>query len=79
VRRLDKTERLDGYVSTGLPVRIDRYDLARRRLTPWRELLPGEPAGRAHVDNVSITPDGRSYAYAYGAFSSILFVAQGLR
>lgn len=79
VRRIDRVERLDGYVTTGAPVKIDRFDLARGVLTPWHELVPGDPGGRVHVDDVTITPDGRFYAYAYGAFTSTLYVAQGLR
>jgi tRNA A-37 threonylcarbamoyl transferase component Bud32 len=79
VRRLERVERLDGYVSTGAPVKIDHLDLASGARTKWRELVPGEPAGSAHIDDVSITPDGRYYAYASGTFSSVLFVAEGLR
>jgi tRNA A-37 threonylcarbamoyl transferase component Bud32/Tol biopolymer transport system component len=79
VRRLDDVERLDGYVSTGMPVKIDHVDLQSGARTHWRDLVPGEPAGRAHVDNVAIARDGRAYAYAYGSFSSTLFLVEGLR
>jgi Tol biopolymer transport system component len=79
VRRIEKVERLDGYVTTGVPVRIDRFDLARGTMTPWHELVPGESAARVHVDDVAITPDGRFYTYAYGAFASTLYVAKDLR
>jgi Tol biopolymer transport system component len=78
VRELNEVSRLDGYVTTAAPARIERFDLDTRRLTPWRELAPGEPAGRSHVDNVSIAPDGSSYAYAYATFSSVLYQVEGL-
>jgi hypothetical protein len=79
VRKLEDVERLDGYVSTGVPVEIQRFDLKSGALTPWRRLVPGEPAGHVHIDNVSITPDGKSYAYAYAGFAGVLFLAEGLR
>jgi Tol biopolymer transport system component len=79
VRKLSGVSRLDGYVTTEAPARIERFDVSTGTLAPWREIAPGEPAGSAHVDNVSITPDGRYYAYAYATFSSVLYLVEGLR
>jgi len=79
VRTLDVVMRLDGYVSTSVPVKIERFDLASGARTPWRTLAPPEPGGESHIDVVSITPDGGAYAYAYGTRTSLLYVAEGLR
>jgi Tol biopolymer transport system component len=79
VRYLDGVGRLDGYVTTSAPVRIEQFDIATGSLKPWRTLVVGEAAGSSHIDSVSITPDGQHYAYAYSTDSSTLFLAEGFR
>jgi hypothetical protein len=79
VRYLDGVSRLDGYVTTSAPVRIEQFDIATGSLKPWRTLVVGEAAGSSHIDSVSITPDGQHYAYAYSTDSSTLFLAEGFR
>jgi hypothetical protein len=77
VRKLGVVIRLDGYITTSAPVQIEKFDLESGSLKPWRTLALGSAAGSSHIDNVSITPDGEHYAYAYSLDSSILFLAEG--
>jgi hypothetical protein len=79
VRVLDRVNRLDGYVTTAAPIHVERFELSRGTATAWRDFVPGEPAGITHVDNLCIRADGAAYAYAYGAFSSVLYTVEGLR
>ncbi len=63
----------------GLPRRIERLELATGRRTPWKTLLPEDPAGVTMMNYVLLTPDGQGYAYGYGQFLLDLFVVGGLR
>ena len=79
VRVLQGVSRLDGCVTTAAPVHVERFDLARGVTSTSRDFVPGEPAGASHIDNLSIAADGAAYAYAYAAFSSVLYVVRGVR
>ena len=59
------------------PDRIFRVDLATGRRTLFREIVPPDSAARPKW--VILSPDGRSYAYAYNQESSDLFLVEGLR
>jgi hypothetical protein len=63
----------------GVPKRIERLDLTSGKRTPWKSLLPEEPAGVVLLQRVVLTPDGQGYAYDYGRFLQDLFVIDGLR
>ena len=63
----------------GVPLRIERLDLASGVRTPWKTLLPEESAGVTLMEFVFLTPDGQGYAYGYGRFLQDLFVIGGLR
>jgi Tol biopolymer transport system component len=61
------------------PVRVFRLDLETGLRETFLELMPSDPAGMISVDRVSLTPDGRSYAYSYRRHLSDLYVVEGLK
>jgi DNA-binding winged helix-turn-helix (wHTH) protein len=58
---------------------IYRLDPATGRREPWHELGPPDQAGVVGVGNVTITADGRAYAYNYARQLSDLYVVDGLQ
>lgn len=62
-----------------LPVRIDRLDLASGRREPWKEISLADPTGVWGLQWLRLTPDGKSYAYAFQRTLSRLYVVDGLR
>jgi DNA-binding winged helix-turn-helix (wHTH) protein len=63
----------------GLPLYLDRLDLATGRRTPFRTLNPAERSGVLRYNSVVATPDGRHVAYSYARQASDLYVVKGLR
>jgi hypothetical protein len=63
----------------GVPRQVERLDLGSGKRTPWKSLLPEEPAGVVMILDVFLTGDGQGYAYTYGRFLQDLFVIEGLR
>jgi eukaryotic-like serine/threonine-protein kinase len=63
----------------GLPVRVDRVEVATGRRERWRELAPADPAGVRRIGDVVFSADGRSYVYNCGRDLSELFLAEGVR
>jgi hypothetical protein len=63
----------------GRRARISRVELASGKREPSKEIGRdgGSPAG--FVGSITITPDGRSYAYTFRDDTSTLYVAEGLR
>ncbi len=59
--------------------RVSLLDLSSGRRTPWKDLIPFDPAGSSVVFQVAITPDGKSYIYSYGQMLSDLFLVEGLK
>jgi sugar lactone lactonase YvrE len=62
---------------SGERVQVDRLDLESGRRERWRVLAPDPSRGARYLPLV-MTPDGASYAYTYGRFSSDLFLVKGL-
>jgi DNA-binding winged helix-turn-helix (wHTH) protein len=58
---------------------ILRVDLATGKSTPWKVLGPADRTGFVSVGNVTISRDGRSYAYSCGRMLSDLYVAEDVR
>jgi hypothetical protein len=58
-------------------LRTDTLDPWTGRRTPWRELRAAAIAG-LRIEPPFITPDGRTYVYAYALNFSDLFVLTGL-
>jgi eukaryotic-like serine/threonine-protein kinase len=88
VRGLAAQDRLLAWIEDGLLVsdtpnplalskvfRVDPVTGARRI---WREILPRDPAGIMIVRSLVVTPDGRSYAYAWHRALSDLYLVEGL-
>ena len=59
--------------------RIFRVDLARGTREHWKELRREGSSPAAAVTTITITPDGKSYAYTFRDDTSTLYVAEGLR
>ena len=57
---------------------IYRLNLTTGKQELWRQLKPADPVGVA-VGAITITPDGKSYAYAVQREMTNLYLAQGLR
>ncbi len=65
--------------SGGLPVRIDRYDLATNKLTFLREVTPADPAGVTTLTTLQITPDAKTLAYTLNRLITELYLVEGLK
>ena len=61
------------------PPKINRHDIATGRTEPWRELAIADPAGLRAVNNIVLTPDGKSYAYTFWRALGRLYVVRGLK
>ena len=59
-------------------LRISRMDVATGRREPWKELKTPDPVG-VQILQVTLTPDGNSYAYSYQRDISTLYLAEGLK
>jgi eukaryotic-like serine/threonine-protein kinase len=64
----------------GLPAKVIRREIATGESSPWLELQPSDTAGVTQIDDIRISPDGRSYAYGYQRREgSDLFVLDGIK
>jgi len=63
----------------GLPSTITRVDLATGKRTEWKQLFPADAAGVDSIGGIAITPDEKSYVYAYARELSDLYVVEGLK
>jgi Tol biopolymer transport system component/predicted Ser/Thr protein kinase len=62
-----------------LPAKVYRLDVATGRKEFWRELMPFDAAGVRSISPPLVTPDGKSYAYAYIRTLSDLYLVEGLK
>ena len=68
------------FVASGsLPLRIDRLDLASGKRSAWKQIALVDPTGVDSIQNVQLTPDGKSYCYSFIRSLSRLYVVDGLR
>jgi len=69
------------YPSGVMPVKIYRADVATGQQQLVKELMPPDPAGLVNVPsiNIKLTPDAKSYVYAYLRYLSELYVVDGLK
>ena len=62
-----------------LPVRVEKVELESGRRTLVRELAPADRSGVTGIDNVSMSGDGKWYAYSYGRDVSQLYTVEGVK
>jgi Tol biopolymer transport system component len=62
-----------------LPAKVWRYELATGRKELFKEISPADPAGVSSIEEILLTPDGRSYVYGYTHNLSDLYIVDGLR
>jgi hypothetical protein len=63
----------------GVSGRVDRLGFATGRRTPWKVLMPDDPAGVVGISRPQVTPDGSAYAYSYTRYLQDLYLVEGLR
>ncbi|HEV1993848.1 MAG TPA: protein kinase, partial [Candidatus Acidoferrum sp.] len=62
-----------------VPLKVYRLDVQTGEKQFWKELAPGERAGVYNIGILSVTPDGRWYAYSYVRDFSDLYMVEGLK
>jgi hypothetical protein len=62
-----------------VPAPVHEIDLPTGSRRLWKTLVPPDPAGVYSIDDLRITPDGRTYFYSYRRVLSELYVAHNLR
>jgi DNA-binding winged helix-turn-helix (wHTH) protein/Tol biopolymer transport system component len=60
-------------------ITISRLEVATGGAVPWRVLHPPDPVGVVFVTGLSLSPDGKAWAYDYLRRLSELYVVEGLR
>ncbi len=61
-----------------LPARVWRLDLATGRRTLWKEFWPADTVGVMRLNNLCLSPDGRTYAYSFmRVLTSDLYLMEG--
>jgi hypothetical protein len=66
-------------VGRGLPLRIDRFEIATGTRTLLKEIALADPTGVDRMFSVQITPDGACYCYSFMRSLSRLYAVEGLR
>jgi len=62
-----------------LPARVNRLDVATGKRTPWKQLMPSDPAGVVTIGPILLTPDARTAVYGYHRTLSDLYLVDGLK
>jgi len=62
-----------------LPVRVEKVELESGRRTLVQELAPADRSGVLGIGTVSVSGDGKWYAYGYSRDVSQLFTVEGVR
>ena len=62
-----------------IPSRLERVDLVSGKRERIREIAPADRAGALNLTNLTLSADGRSYAYSFYRHLSHLFVVDGAR
>jgi hypothetical protein len=77
--RFDATGRSLLIARGDLPLVISRVDIASGDRERIGEINPSDRTGADGIVNVSLTPDGKTYAYTVQRRLSTLYVVTGLR
>jgi serine/threonine protein kinase len=67
------------FQAESLPWKVYRRDIATGRVTPWRSLMPDDPAGVFLFTTLFLSDDEQSYVYQFMRASNELWLAQGWR
>ena len=62
-----------------MPAQIERLDLATGKRSPFKQLLPSDPAGIDHLAPILMSRDGKKFVYGYGRFLSDIYLVEGLK
>jgi serine/threonine protein kinase/Tol biopolymer transport system component len=62
-----------------VPTEVYRVELASGKKTPWKQILPSDPAGVDHIAPVLVSQDGKNFLYGHGRFLSDIYLVEGLR
>ena len=62
-----------------VPAKVYRLNPATGQRTPWKELMPADPAGVATIGPILITPDGKTYVYGFHRTLADLYLVEGLK
>ena len=65
--------------SASIPVSVVKVDIESGRRKPWKTIGPTDRAGLFSIAPVRITPDERTYSYAFSRALSQLYLIAGLR
>ena len=61
-----------------LPARVFVLDVEKGARTPFRQLMPSDPAGVETIGPILITPDGKTCIFGYHRMLSDLYLVEGL-
>jgi Tol biopolymer transport system component len=61
------------------PAQVFKLDIATGRRELWKTIAPADRSGLVSINNIVMTPDARSQAYAYERILTSLEVVEGLR
>jgi hypothetical protein len=67
------------YLYGGLPAKVVQVDIATGQRKPWRDLYPADAAGIDTISGIMMTPDAKSYVYAYVRTLCDLYLVEGLK
>jgi len=62
-----------------VPAKVYRLNPATGQRTPWKDLMPADPAGVATIGPILITPDGKTYVYGFHRTLADLYLVEGLK
>jgi len=60
-----------------LPTQISKLDINTGQRTPFRQLMPSDPAGVETIGPILLTPDGKTCVYGYHRTLSDLYLVEG--
>ncbi len=67
------------YASGDTPAQVNRLDITTGGKTPWKRLMPSDPAGVERIGPILLTPDGKTCVFGYQRMLSDLYWVEGLR
>jgi eukaryotic-like serine/threonine-protein kinase len=62
-----------------LPARVYQLNLQTGQRTPWRQLMPSDPAGVENIGPILLTPDAKNCVYGYHRMLADLYLVEGLK